>query len=134
MVSMPPPGAKPTMKVSLRLGKFCAAPKVDAMMPRASIATSAISAPRSRTIRMVPPQPNGGCLFAGTVAARGAQIECSCGRSAPLEFRHRGDHPLDVLRPRQAVIAVLDQREHHVVPREPRRQLDRMLPRHVRVL
>ena len=33
---------------------------------------------------------------------------------------HRRQQSLDVLRARQAVVAVLDQREHHVVVREAR--------------
>ncbi len=50
------------------------------------------------------------------------------------KLRHRGEQPLDVLRTRQAVIAVLDQREHDVVAGEARRQLDRVPPGHVGIL
>ncbi len=52
----------------------------------------------------------------------------------PSKLRHGGDQPLDVLRPRQAVVAVLHQSEHDVVARKARGELDRVLPRHVRVL
>ena len=59
---------------------------------------------------------------------------CTLPGSCSSELRHRRDQPLDVLRPRQAMVAVLHHREHHVVVREPRGQLDRVLPRHVGVL
>jgi hypothetical protein len=49
-------------------------------------------------------------------------------------LRHDGDHPRDVPRPRQAVIAVLDHGQHHVVDRQPVSQRKRMLPRHVGIL
>src|SRR5262249_58419702 len=42
--------------------------------------------------------------------------------------------PLDVLRPREAMVAVLDQGEHHVVLGKSRGQLDRMSPRYVGIL
>src|ERR1700694_2959340 len=48
--------------------------------------------------------------------------------------RPRRDDPRDVLRPRQAVIAVLDHGQHHVVNRQPLRQCERMSPWHVRIL
>ena len=54
--------------------------------------------------------------------------------SSSFHLRHRRDHPRDVLRPRQTVIAVLDYRQHHVVHRQPMRQRERMPPWHIRVL
>src|SRR2546429_2365827 len=51
-----------------------------------------------------------------------------------LELRHRGDEPLDVLGTRQAVVAVLHQREHDVIAGKARGQLDGVVPWHVRIL
>ena len=42
--------------------------------------------------------------------------------NALVEFRHRCHQPLDILRARQPVIAILDQREHDIVARDPRDQ------------
>src|SRR5262245_54553395 len=50
------------------------------------------------------------------------------------KLRHRREQPLDVLRPRQPVVAVLDEREHDVVAREARGELYGVLPRNVGVL
>src|SRR5712672_3187481 len=50
------------------------------------------------------------------------------------DLRHRGDDPRDVLWPRQAVIAVLDHGQHHVIARQPMCQREGVLPRYVRVL
>src|SRR5215475_771751 len=52
----------------------------------------------------------------------------------PSELLDRRDQPLDILRARQPMVAILDQREHDVVARDPRDELDRMLPGHVGVL
>src|SRR6516225_9458569 len=54
--------------------------------------------------------------------------------AALQKFRHGGDEPLDVLRARKAMIAVFHQREHDVVLREARGQLDGMLPGNVGIL
>ena len=50
------------------------------------------------------------------------------------DFRDRGDDTRNVLRPRQPMVAVLDDGQHHVVGRQPMRQLKRMLPGHIRIL
>ena len=50
------------------------------------------------------------------------------------KLRHCRDQPVDVLRPRQAMVTVLHQGEHDVVAGEARRELDGVLPRHIRVL
>src|SRR5262249_54531790 len=55
-------------------------------------------------------------------------------RTTCSNLRHRREQPLDVLRARQAVVAVLDEREHDIIAREVRGELDGMLPRHVGVL
>src|SRR6202035_2261259 len=54
--------------------------------------------------------------------------------AASPHLRHRRDDPRDVLRPRQAVVAVLDHRQHHVIARQPLCQRERMLPWHVWIL
>ena len=53
-----------------------------------------------------------------------ASVQRRVGRRAGLKFLHRRDQPLDVLRPRQPVVAVLDQRQHHVVAGKARHQFD----------
>src|ERR1700694_5944105 len=55
-------------------------------------------------------------------------------RAFSSEFRHRADQPLDIFRPRQPVVTVLDQGEHDVVVRQPGRELDRVLPGNILVL
>src|ERR1043166_9882591 len=55
-------------------------------------------------------------------------------QAAPLEFSHGRNEPVDVLRAREAVIAVLDEREHNVLARDARAQFSRMLPWHVGIL
>ena len=59
-------------------------------------------------------------------------------RGRPVDLigqaQRRRDHQLYVPRPRQAVVAILDQGEHHVVASKARHQLDRMPPRHIGVL
>src|SRR5436305_10662382 len=106
MVSIPPPGAKPTMKVSFRFGNSSAPAGVDAG-PRLKVTASATSA----MLRMCPSHAErSDAVVRATLALREASIEWASG----LELRHRGDQPLDVLRPRQAVVAVLDQGQHHV--------------------
>src|SRR6516225_5111768 len=50
------------------------------------------------------------------------------------KLRHGPNKPLYIFRPRQAVIAVLDQRQHHVIAGKARDQRLGMLPRHIRIL
>src|SRR5262249_33443698 len=57
----------------------------------------------------------------------------SCWINSP-DLGDRPEQPRDVLRPRQAVIAVLDHGQHHVLRRQPVRQPQRMLPGHVLIL
>src|SRR3954465_6369941 len=47
---------------------------------------------------------------------------------------NRRDDPRDVLRAGEAMVAILDHGEHHVVAGQPVRQREGMLPWHVRVL
>src|SRR6185312_11158970 len=53
-------------------------------------------------------------------------------RSSP-HLGHCRNDPRDILRARQAVIAVLDHGQHHIVARQPLRQREGVLPRHVRI-
>src|ERR1700716_2554238 len=55
-------------------------------------------------------------------------------RMAQSKLRHSGQQPLDVLRTRQPMIAILDQGEHDVVLRQTGGEVDGVLPGHVRVL
>ena len=48
------------------------------------------------------------------------QSDCRRRDRKNLELRHRRDQPFEVLRPRQPVVAILHQREHDIVLREPR--------------
>src|SRR5262249_3347215 len=68
-----------------------------------------------------------------TASSARAPARCAA-RAKMLEFRDRGDEPLDILGTRQAVVAVLHQREHHIVAGKARGQLDRVLPRHIGIL
>ena len=51
------------------------------------------------------------------------------GGGARLELLYRRDQPLDIFRPRQPVIAVLDKRQHYIVTRKARHQFDGMIKR-----
>src|SRR5690348_5410902 len=55
-------------------------------------------------------------------------------RDSSSELADRREQPLDVLGPRQPVVAVLDQGEHHVILCEARHQLDRVPPGDVGIL
>ena len=52
------------------------------------------------------------------VAFEGCET-CGGGQTS-LKLRHGADQPLDVFRPRQPMIAVLDQSEHDIIAGEPR--------------
>src|SRR5437660_10652903 len=55
------------------------------------------------------------------------------GEDSP-DLLYRGDDACNVLRPRQAMIAVLDHGQHDVVGWQPMRQRQGMLPGHIPVL
>src|ERR1700704_4774015 len=65
---------------------------------------------------------------------RGAWLGCSWRLPRWAYLRDRRDDPRDILRARQAVIAVLDHRQYHVVGRQPMGQSEGVAPRHVRIL
>ena len=46
----------------------------------------------------------------------------------PSKLGNRRNHPFDILRTRQPVIAILDQRQYDVIARKARRYFDRVLP------
>src|SRR5262245_46231420 len=52
-------------------------------------------------------------------------------RAIGSELCHRRDQTLDIVGTREAVIAVLDQREHYVVAGDARGEFDRVAPWHV---
>ena len=73
--------------------------------------------------------PEGGKHAGSTTAAHIPQRSSPHGSSIihagrpTSKLSHRFDQPLDVLGPRQAMVSIFDQRQHHVVLREPRGQL-----------
>src|SRR6187401_2401925 len=55
-------------------------------------------------------------------------------RALRLELPHHLDQPFQIFRPREAVVAVLDQGEHDIVLREARGQIDGVVPWDIWVL
>ena len=53
---------------------------------------------------------------------------------ARLEFLDGRNKAINILGPRQPMVAVLDQCQHDVVAGKPGHQFDRVPPRHVRIL
>src|SRR5262249_59870569 len=87
---------------------------------------------KARTLRAVPTKPR---ASGEKWCARRANARlCTPYGALALKLRHSREQPLDILGPRQAVVAVLHQGEHHVVLRKARAQFDSVRPRHVRAL
>src|SRR5262245_9035017 len=56
------------------------------------------------------------------------------GCGARLEFLDRCNQPLNVLRPRETMIAVFNQGQHNIIAGKARHEFDGMSPGHVRIL
>src|SRR6185312_12758064 len=54
-------------------------------------------------------------------------------RSSLTDLRYRSDNPRNVLRTRQAMVAILDHGQHHVIGRKPVHQGEGVLPWHIRI-